>query len=189
MASRDIWSKGGGEKMQDLLGSLLVTILLGDEKNSPLYLCSPYISDFRLLDNSFSQFGALFTDCAEIAEKSQILFSDVLLEISRRRPVRIVTTQHASSMGFSERVLAPNATNLSVRWAADIYHEKGLLCEEFYIEGSMNFTYSGVCIRDEKVSCHDGEDKEGRRKIDAAFLEFNRLWSNLADVAAQGAKR
>jgi|GEM_PF-1053572 len=186
MPSRDIWSKGGGEKIQDLLGSLLATLIIGDATITPLYLCSPYLSDFRLLDNAFGQSSVLFTHIPEIAGKGQILFSETLRELSFRMPVRIVTVRHPSSSAFVERIISAGEPHITARFAADIYHEKGLLCDAFYVEGSMNFTYSGVYIRDEKVTCHIAEDAAGRQKIDAAFLEFDRLWKNLGDAKAGG---
>jgi hypothetical protein len=182
MSSRDIWSKGGGEKIQDLLGSLLTTLIMEDAVASPLYLCSPYLSDFILLDNAFGQVSTLFTQIPELADKGEILFSETLREVSFRMPVRIVTVRHPSSIAFVERIMAPSHRDISTRIAPDIYHEKGLLCDGFYVEGSMNFTYSGIYIRDEKVTCHIAEDPGGRQKIDAAFLEFDRLWNNLGNV-------
>jgi len=147
-----------------------------------LYLCSPYLSDFRLLDNAFGQFSTLFTHLPELADKGQVLFSEILREIAFRMPVRIVAVRHPSSIAFVERIIGPGEPCVTARFATDIYHEKGLLCHAFYVEGSMNFTYSGVYIRDEKVTCHIAADAVGRQKIDAAFLEFDRLWKNLGDV-------
>src|SRR5688572_7076277 len=102
MPSRDIWSKGGGEKIQDLLGSLLATLVIGNATSTPLYLCSPYLSDFRLLDNAFGQVSTLFTHIPELADKGQVLFSETLREIAFRMPVRIVTVRHSSSSAFIE---------------------------------------------------------------------------------------
>jgi len=45
----------------------------------------------------------------------------------------------------------------------------------------MNFTYSGVYNRDEKVTAHTPDSPEGQQKIAAATLEFNRLWEALKD--------
>ena len=38
-----------------------------------------------------------------------------------------------------------------IRMAGEDLHEKGLLTPDFYLEGSMNLTYSGVHINQEKV--------------------------------------
>jgi hypothetical protein len=179
MASRDIWSKRASENIQELLASLLVALLLQEPRTTPLFLCSPYLSDFRLLDNSFGQFADLFTHLPELADKTDILFSETLRELSSRLPIRIVTVQHSSSIPFINRLLDPAEPNLIARFAPTIYHEKGLLCNDFYVAGSMNFTYSGVYVRDEKITCHFAEHTDGRKKIDAAFLEFDLLWNNL----------
>jgi hypothetical protein len=179
MSSRDIWSKGGGDKVQHLLGSFFALLLAGENRDKPLYLCSPYLSDFAVLDNSFGQYRALFSESPELAERATLRLSEVLSGISKKMPVRVVTIRHPSSKAFLERLGGADLGDLTIRIATDAYHEKGLLCDEFYIEGSMNFTYSGVFIRDEKVACHIPSDAPGRTKIDAAFLEFNRLWARL----------
>lgn len=180
MGSRAIWSKSGSGRVHGLLGSFFAALLVGERRTTPLYLCSPYLSDFTLLDNSFGQYSAVFSALPEFSERASLRLSDVLAAVSHRMPVRIVTIRHPSSDAFLERLaLGPNG-DLTIRIASDTYHEKGLLCDEFYVEGSMNFTYSGVFIRDEKVVCHTADDDATRRKIDAAFLEFHRLWERLA---------
>src|SRR5271166_2545466 len=117
MASRDIWSKRASENIQELLASLLVALLLQEPRSTPLYLCSPYLSDFRLLDNSFGQFADLFTYLPELGDKADILFTETLRELSSRSPVRIITVQNPSSIPFATRLLDPAEPNLTVRFA------------------------------------------------------------------------
>lgn len=179
MSSRDIWSKGGSGKVHGLLASLFSALLIREERSTPLYLCSPYLSDFALLDNSFGQYRALFPAHPALSDRATLRLSEVLAAVSHRMPVRVVTIKHPSSNAFLDRLVQNNDGNLAIRIASDSYHEKGLLCDDFYVEGSMNFTYSGVFIRDEKITCHTADDELSRRKIDAAFLEFNRLWDRL----------
>ena len=59
-ASRDIWSHGSGTQLSDLVGSSLSTLLLLPKTEKPIYLSSPWISDFPLLRNQFKQFSSLF---------------------------------------------------------------------------------------------------------------------------------
>lgn len=175
MASRDIWSRSGGLQIRDLLASLLTSRLLAGSTELPLYVCSPYLTDFPLLDNAFGQFVPLFRKRPEFAEKAEILFSETLIELSDRMPVRIIALPGDHAAAFLRRTVR-SETRVSGRYASELYHEKGLLCAAFYVEGSMNFTYSGVYRRDEKITAHTPDTPEGRQKIAAAELEFQRLW-------------
>ena len=62
----------------------------------------------------------------------------------------------------------------------DKLHEKGILTPLFYIEGSMNITFSGVMLNDEKVIFHAGDDLPVRARIQNAYLEFERRWKLLS---------
>lgn len=60
MPSLDIYSRDGGKRVRDLLVSFLSTILIGASCKRPIYLISPWLSDFILFDNCFVQYGQLF---------------------------------------------------------------------------------------------------------------------------------
>lgn len=177
MSSRDIWSHAGSLQVRDLLSSLLSARFLAEPSMEPLYVCSPYLTDFPVFDNSFGQFQALFRHHPEFGENSEVLFSQALIELSNRMPVRLIGVAGPYADVFLRSVVRSEVPNISARYATDLYHEKGLLCQDFYLEGSMNFTYSGVYRRDEKVSAHTPDTPPGQQKINAALLEFNRLWS------------
>jgi hypothetical protein len=181
MASRDIWSRAGSLQVRDLLASLLSARLLAASSASPLYVCSPYLTDFPLFDNVFGQFQPLFRSRPEFGERSQILFTQALMELSARMPVRLIGVPGKYADAFLRSAVRIECPNICGRYASDLYHEKGLLCAAFYLEGSMNFTYSGVYNRDEKVTAHTPDSPEGQQKIAAATLEFNRLWEALKD--------
>ena len=176
MASRDIWSRAGSLQVRDLLASLLLSRLLLESDAGPLYVCSPYLTDFPVFDNVFGQFQPLFRLRPEFGEQGSVLFSQALIELSGRMPVRIIGVPGEYADAFLHATVCANAPNISGRYASDLYHEKGLLCPAFYLEGSMNFTYSGVYRRDEKITAHTPDTSEGQQKISAATLEFNRLW-------------
>jgi hypothetical protein len=178
MASRDLWSKKGTLHARDLLASLLGSVLLGRSMRKPLYICSAYLSDFPLFDNAFGQFQSLFRTYREIGEKTDILFSEALAEFSSFAPVRIVATPTDTAAAFLRRVISQERPQIAGRMATNLYHEKGMLCEAFYIEGSMNFTYNGVYRRDEKITAHTPDDPAARGKLTAATLEMERLWAN-----------
>ncbi len=174
---RDIWSHGGGRQIRDLLASALSTLLLMKEMSRPAYFSSPWMSDFILFENFFHEYAALFP---ELADHSEIYFSDYLLRLAQKLPVRIVTTRSEVSQAFLsnlERTMGVH-NKIDYRFAKDEYHEKGILAPSFYIEGSMNITYTGVYVRGEKITYHSGQSVYGA-KISSAYLEFDRRWLHL----------
>jgi len=180
MASRDIWSRAGSLQVRDLLASLLSSRLLLESDASPLYVCSPYLTDFPVFDNALGQFQPLFRSRPEFGEQASVLFNQALIELSARMPIRLIGVPGEYANAFLHATVRDKVPNISGRYASELYHEKGLLCPAFYLEGSMNFTYSGVYRRDEKITAHTPETTAGQQKIAAATLEFNRLWETLA---------
>lgn len=176
-SSRDIWSHGSGRQLQDLLASSLSTLLLMSPEDKPVYVSSPWMSDFLLFENRYREYESLFPDLADHAE---IFLSRYLIRLARKLPVRLITTKNNISENFLNS-LGNIGGLVSVQWrfANDDYHEKGLLAPSFYIEGSMNFTYSGVYVRGEKVTYHCGLGEYGAKKILGAYLEFDRRWKLL----------
>ena len=180
MASRDIWSRAGSLQVRDLLASLLSARLLAEAASDPLYVSSPFLTDFPVFDHGFGQFQPLFRHFPELGERAEIMFSQALIELSCRMPVRLIGVPGEYASGFLRSAVRQDSPNISGRFASALYHEKGLLCSSFYLEGSMNFTYSGVYRRDEKITAHTPDTAAGQQKIAAATLEFNRLWEKLA---------
>ena len=177
MSSRDVWSRGGKEPLRDLLIGSLTSLLLLPEDERPAYFSSPWMSDFPLFDNQFRQYTALFP---EHQNESQVWFTDYLEMLSRKRPVRIVTVKdHKVSERFAASSKFHRAGKPEVRFAPVEYHEKGILTPLFYIEGSMNITFSGVNVRSEKLVFQAADDAFSIEKLARAYLEFNRFWGSL----------
>ena len=165
-----------------MLGSFFGTLLLGADTERPVYLISPWLSDFKLLDNTFGQFKDLFRYHTNFADNPYILFSEVLIETSDRLPIRIITWPGEKSRTFACNFV--EVKNVQVKFEnTQKDHQKGLLSDLFYFEGSMNFTYSGVYINREKITCNAAFDSEGNRKINEAYLEFERIWGNLESTS------
>lgn len=178
MPSRDVWSHGSGNALRDLLSSSLASLLMTPAGEEPAYFSSPWMSDFPLFENHYGDFMVLFP---ELADERRIRFSDYLRQLSRRRPVRIITVQNSSAESFAKSPAFQGADGVRFRYAPEAYHEKGVLTPAFYIEGSMNVTYSGVYIRGEKITYHSGTEPALRAKIGKAYLEFNRRWDHLGE--------
>ena len=62
--------------------------------------------------------------------------------------------------------------NIKVKFAKDDFHEKGILTNYFYIEGSMNITEHGVRVRGEKIVYHSVKNKNEQypSKFAQAFI-------------------
>lgn len=176
MPSRSIWSHGSGTALQDLLASCCGSLLLRSDTNRPVYFSSPWMSDFVLFGNTFGEYGALFP---ESPSRPQYKFSDFLVRLAMLQEVRIVTVRGGKSYEvsekFAETLRMTGVANLSVRFAEQTYHEKGILAPTFYIEGSMNLTYMGTNVRDEKVIYHSEFGNEDY--LASAYLNFDRLWN------------
>jgi hypothetical protein len=175
MPSRDLWTQGRQAEIQGLLRSLLSALALLPADSEPLYISSPWVTDFPLFANRQGEYSALLPEF----EEGEILFSTYLAQLSRRRPVRIVTVDNPASRCFVEGLAIRTSEGIEVRFAGASHHEKGMLGPYFYIEGSMNITFHGVYLRSEKITCHSHDSADGRAKIAQAYLEFNRLWNNL----------
>ena len=175
MSSRDIWSHGSGSTLRDLLVSILGCLLLTGKDSHPVYFSSPWMSDFPLFPNHYGEFAALFPD---LSEQAEIRYSQFLVCLSKFRQVRIITVRNTTSNTFFRNPIWEEHHQVEVRFAPETYHEKGILAPNFYIEGSMNLTFSGVYIRDEKISFYAVPAIDER--ITRAYLEFDRLWGSLS---------
>src|SRR5688572_2167745 len=107
--SLDVWSTASGTQPRDVLASALCTLLLLGDGGKPAYFSSPWISDFKLFDNHFREYAALFPD---LADKAEISFIDYLNNLSRRLPVRIITTHSSTSEAFIASVDARGVYNI-----------------------------------------------------------------------------
>src|SRR5687768_2750096 len=105
MPSRDVWKHGSARRLQDVLSSALLTLLLPGSEGRPLYFASPWISDFALFENAAREVAALFPDQAD---QDYMSFVDFLEAASARHDVRIITTRNHTSETFIER-LRPKA--------------------------------------------------------------------------------
>ena len=177
MPTLDVWSNSTSTSLRDLISSALACSLLRTDwdPDRPVYICSPWITDFTLFDNRYGQFDALVPT---LRGQSRIQLGDVLLTLSTRIQVRIISKETEATKQFiANRPFAAN--NVVVRMADESLHEKGFLTPDFYLEGSMNLTYSGVNINREKVSFHSGDDRPVIERKASAYAELNRRWYQL----------
>jgi hypothetical protein len=181
LADRDVWSHGSAQQLQDLLSSALLTLMLPTADSRAVYFASPWMSDFVVFNNEFRQVVAMFPD---LAERSEIRFSDYLLGLGTQRSIRLITTHTATSDAFTSHLRArlgeKSGSSLHIRFAPSEAHEKGILAPSFYISGSMNITHSGVYVKGEKLTYHAADEIGEGDRIARAYHEFDRRWALLA---------
>lgn len=178
MPTLDIWSNAASSQLRDLLSSAFVCVLMRTDWSlkQPIYVCSPWISDFPIFDNRYGQFDALLPS---VRGSSRIRLADVLISLASVTSVRILSKETEATRQFlATRDIA--GTDIRVRMAGEDLHEKGLLTPDFYLEGSMNLTYSGVHLNQEKISYHAGVDRPVVERIAAAYAELDRRWRQFA---------
>lgn len=176
MPTMDLWSNAANLHLRQLFRSAMASLLLLDVSTRPVYLCSPWISDFTVFDNHFGEFDHL-VPCADGGRS--IRLSDCLRQLARVHEVRVISRNTDTTRGFLRTPGLADA-GVQVRLADDALHEKGFLSPIFYFEGSMNITYSGVHINTEKLVYHAGTDQGVAQRMSLAYLELDRRWTQLA---------
>lgn len=176
MPTMDLWSNSANLELRHLFRSAIASLLLLDAPSRPIYVCSPWISDFTVFENRFGEFGHLLPGTEE---RSSIRLSDCLRQLARIHEVRVISRRTDVTQAFLSN---PRLAEDGVRsvLAEDDLHEKGFLTPLFYLEGSMNITYSGVHINKEKLLYHAGTDGDVARRMSLAYLELDRRWLHLA---------
>jgi hypothetical protein len=175
MPTMDLWSNAANLELRHLFRSAMTTLLLLNTPSRPIYICSPWISDFVLFENRFGELSHLLP---RIEERSVINLSDCLRQLSRSHEVRIISRRTEVTLNFlANSKLVEDGVRFAL--ANDDLHEKGFLTPIFYFEGSMNITFSGVHINKEKLLYHAGSDPEVTKRMSLAYLELDRRWKQL----------
>lgn len=154
MTSRQIF-KGRGKAEREA-ERLLQTILLAElvSPSEVMWLISPWVSDVAILDNGT---GA-YVGAEPTWGRRAISLVEVLAALLRKGVgVVIATRPDAHNMRFVQRLeSAARSNGCSERLIVyqddrERLHEKGLLGDDYYLSGSMNFTESGIRLHDEAV--------------------------------------
>ncbi len=144
LTDRFIRSYGGTKELTDALASLFTVEAV--RPSQEIYVISPWVSNSPVLDNQQGQFADVFP----FAEGRRIYLSDIIQQWAfHGTNVRIICnaedTHTAKFLGLVE-----STENIAFRHLAN-NHEKGLCSNNFYLHGSMNFTYRGIHINGEGV--------------------------------------
>ena len=142
MLSRTIRSHGGTQSLKDCLATLLSleTITPSPE----IYLISPFLSNTPIIDNRLKQYSDIFP----VVEDHSIYLSDIIQTLAWKKvKIRIICNPERKE---TKEFLKLLGSDVEIRELKN-NHEKGLVTSNFYIHGSMNFTYSGININGEHV--------------------------------------
>lgn len=146
-SSRYIYTMQHSYEIADLLQTLFISELLAPSRC--LWLVSPWISDVPVLDNSGNQLTSFEPSWA----RRKVLLSEVIAKlIEMDCAVRIATRPDRHNQTFKERLEAKVGVDTNWRiYERAILHNKGLLGDDYFLNGSMNFTYNGIFISEEHV--------------------------------------
>lgn len=161
---RQIFLQGplGQRQFRELLGGLFTGFILAPEN---LWLVSAWITDFPVLDNGSGQWSVL-----EPAWGNRtVWFGELLAKaINEGCDVGLATRDddrcHRFIQALKSRLTRHEGLRVEIQ---QNIHIKGLLTRQFFLEGSMNFTFSGSNNNDEYVVLNQEEGM-----IRQAFFQF-----------------
>jgi len=145
-SARQIHSSARSTELRDLLQSLFVGEVLIPSRC--VWLVSPWISDIPIIDNETN----LFAQLAPEWPRSRVVLTQVIARmLTAGTTVHVATRDDEINRSFllALRSLGDEG-RLRVHTSDDL-HEKGLLGDDFYLSGSMNFTVAGIQINEEVV--------------------------------------
>jgi len=142
MSSRVIRSHGGSRILIDCLSSLLA--LEAVSPSEEIYIISPWISNSPIIDNRYNA----FVDVFPFIESKIVYLADILKTfLWRGSKVRLICNPgHKQTKEFLDML----GSRAKYRNLTD-NHEKDMITDNFYLHGSMNFTFSGININGECI--------------------------------------
>lgn len=159
----------GRRQLRETLGNLLVSLVVTPQN---IWLVSPWVSDFELLDNRSGDWNAVEPGWG----MRKINFSEILISaIESGCRLRLVTTDVTSNQAFIQRLqIAVPDTEMFQHIVSEDLHIKGLLTNSFFLAGSMNFTYSGTHFKEEQVqlSVDAGTISEAKLEFQQQYGQF-----------------
>jgi hypothetical protein len=167
MSNRIIRSFGGSYVLRDYLVSLFVTEAMDPSKE--LYLISPFLSNSPLIENRHNQ----YTDVFPMIKSKTIYLSDILSTLAwKGMSVRVICDQEREeTKPFIETLY-----NQIEFKKLDQNHDKGLVTNNVFVHGSMNFTYSGIYVNKESIRTTTNPSD-----VNEALIAFRQRWEE-ADI-------
>ena len=153
---------------QTELKDLLQTIFIGEilSPSKCLWIISPWISNIEVINNESGSFNHLDPNWA----KRQIRIIEVFIKILSMGSHLVIATRPVDhNQNFLNKLTDYTDeygynNNLTI-YKNEILHNKGILGNNCYLNGSMNITYNGIEILDEQVTFNIGETDIAEAKL------------------------
>jgi hypothetical protein len=157
------------EEVRDLIQLLFACELIAPSRC--LWLVSPWITDLDIIDNKDGGFSALEPTWGA----RPIRLTEVLARLAEQGTVLRVAMRpirHERANADVARKLIDIGSSVDTDQVQVIereeLHTKGLLGDDYFLAGSMNFTRSGVEVWDERIELHTD-----RAHVMQAMLEMH----------------
>ncbi len=158
---RFIHSRASCRQIPDLLQLIFAGEVLSPSRC--IWIVSPWISDIVVIDNRTNRFSYLEPDWS----RREVRFSEVIMKILNLGTlVRVATKPVGHNESFVEKMRVLERKNLPVAvFEKNELHEKGILGNDYYLSGSMNFTFSGISVNEESVHYHTNPEIVAENRI------------------------
>lgn len=152
----------GQRQLREVLSAQFSGLILYPEL---IWLISPWMSDFDVIDNRGGQWS--FLDPSWGAR--MVSFQELLATaVNNGCPLRIVSRPDTLNKVFVERLQARLSPNHDMQCSYyENLHAKGMLTKHFFLKGSMNYTWSGANLNDEHLLF-----SSNKTLISDALIEF-----------------
>ena len=145
---RDIFSRGSSDALRGLIQSVFIAECISP--SSVVWIISAWISDIEVIDNRAGQFAGIVPEWPNAWVRLSAVVH-TLLQLGAA--VRVITNQSEHNKIFESRLLhlcENQSYDLQFR-KNEHEHQKGIVTDKCLIDGSMNFTFSGIEINEEHV--------------------------------------
>jgi hypothetical protein len=173
MPSRVIRSHRESKILLDALSSVLA--MEGLKPSKEIYIISPWMSNSPIIENNYDKFSDIFP----FIGGNRIHLADILCSYAfKGSNVRLICNPNNKSTEefINEIKRIPEGEKIEFRILKD-NHEKGMVTSNFYLHGSMNFTYSGIHINGENIRIVTEQPQ-----INSALLSVKARWEESEKV-------
>lgn len=150
-----------GLAIRDVLAAALLSELCAPGKE--FWLVSGWVSDVRVIDNSTGQYDCLLGD----EPPASLTLSNFLGELSKRGTrVHLALRSVDHNKEFVDKLKRACATDaLDLHYSEDL-HEKMLVGWDWILTGSMNFTWMGTQINEERMEFLYDKVEAARQRLE-----------------------
>lgn len=169
--SRQFWltNENSRSQFRQMLGSQLLSMLFSPKD---IWWVSPWITEFDLLDNRAGHWSSVEPRWGlRYVRMSELMIR--LMESGSR--IKMVTIDDERTHKFVEQLrLAIPSIYTFQHTVKEELHIKGMLTRDFWLKGSMNFTYRGTNKNDEQIDliASPGDIVQARMEFESNYGDF-----------------